>query len=457
MKRLITKEFIQWKNRENRKPLIVRGARQVGKTYSIDEFARNNFSHFLKINFEAQPELKSIFKSNNTEQILQELTILFGIDFMPNETLLFLDEIQTCPEALVSLRYFYEQQPKLHVIAAGSLLDFALNDVQYSMPVGRVEFCYLFPMNFQEFLLALSQEKLLNYIRNYSPGKAFSPVIHSKILEYLKTYFFIGGMPEAVKTFINQNKLSEVERIHSSILTTLQFDFAKYGTRKQQDYLLSVLKYSALNAGKKVKYVNIDSDVRSAMFKETFQRLQMSRIIHKITHTNANQVPLTTNENTNIFKPLFFDIGLSNHLSGIRLISLEEIFTNNQGALAEQFIGQELLTTAPPYLDSKLYYWTREAKSSNSEIDYLYQHQNRIFPIEVKSGKGGTLKSLQVYLFEKKLNTGIRYNLDLPTVGQFSVKVHAAKSEGKLAYQLLSLPLYMCFRIDKLIESILSK
>ena len=454
MNREITNELINWKNRTNRKPLIVRGARQVGKTYTIEQFANTHFKNAIKINFEEQIELKPLFKTQRTEQILNELSILYSTDIIHGETLIFLDEIQACPEAIVTLRYFFEKQPDLHVIAAGSLLDFALTEMSYSMPVGRIEFCYMYPLSFKEFILALSEDRILNYLENYSLDAEFSPAIHNKILDLLRLYLFIGGMPEAVKTYIIEKQLSQVERIHASILTTLQYDFAKYGNRNQQEYLVSVLKYSAQNIGKKVKYANIDKDVRSSYLKESFYRLELARLVHGVRHTSASQIPLASQVNENVYKPLFMDIGLANHLCGIRLIELEKILTSYEGALAEQFIGQELLTISPPYIDPKLYYWTREEKNANAEIDYIYQHNNSIYPIEVKAGKTGSLKSLQVYLFEKKLNLGIRCNLDLPSVGKFKTKVRTRNEDGEIEFTLISLPLYLCFRLPELLNSL---
>ncbi|MCI0696526.1 AAA family ATPase [candidate division KSB1 bacterium] len=452
MYREIDTELLNWKDRENRKPLIVRGARQVGKTHSIEKFARLHFANFIKINFEEQIELKPLFKNFDIDRILNDLSILFSTMISPGRTLIFLDEIQACPEAIVSLRYFYEKRPSLHVIAAGSLLDFTLKEMNYAMPVGRVEFCYMYPMSFKEFLLALSQDRLVSYIQNYELHQDFSQVIHQKILDYLRMYLFVGGMPEAVKTCLTQ-KPPEVERIHSNILTALQFDFAKYGTKQQQEHLLSVFRYCARNVGKKVKYANIDREVRSENLKQAFQRLQSSRLLHLVHHTNASRIPLMNGVKENIYKPLFLDIGLANHLSGIRLIELENILTNNEGALAEQFIGQELLTLTPPYMDSKLYYWTREERNANAEVDYVFQWNNSLIPVEVKAGKTGSLKSLHVYLLEKRLNTAIRFNLDKPSIGTFQTKTSTGKIQTEIEFQLLSLPLYMCFQLPEIINA----
>lgn len=456
MKREIDIALLEWKSRLNRKPLMIRGARQVGKTYSVEEFARKNFENYLKINLEKNTELKSLFKTPDITRIVNELSVLFNIDIIPGKSLIFIDEIQACPEAIVALRYFYEQYPKLHVITAGSLLDHTLKEMNYSMPVGRVEFLHMYPMNFKEFLIALAQDKLLKYINDYSFDVDFSSVIHKKILEHLRLYIFIGGMPEAVKSYSTLEKLTEIERIQSNILQALEYDFAKYGTRRQQEYLVTVLRYSSRNTGNKVKYSNVDRNVRSVYLKEAFHRLELSRLINLVKHTNSSRVPLANGINGNIFKPVFLDIGLANHLGRIKLIDIQNILTTNEGALAEQFIGQELLTQAEKYSDPQLFYWTREERSSNAEIDYIYQEGNMIFPIEVKAGKSGSLKSMHVYLYEKKLKTGIRFNLDLPSMGTFESKVKAGKKSGTLKYNLISLPLYMCFHMSKLLRKIRS-
>ena len=454
MQRKISAELLAWKKRENRKPLVLRGARQVGKTWAVEEFGRVHFKNVVKINFEERIELRSIFKDFDVNRILDELSILFSASLTPGETLLFFDEIQMCPEAIASLRYFYEKRPDLHLIAAGSLLDFTLKEMNYAMPVGRVEFCYMYPMNFKEFLLALSQKRLVSYLENFTPEDNFSELIHRKLLEYLRTYLFVGGMPEAVKIYAGQKQFGEVERTISNILTALQYDFAKYGTKQQQEHLLSVFRYCGRNVGKKVKYTNINRDVRSENLKQAFHRLQLSRIVHLVQHTSAGQIPLMNGVKEKIYKPVFLDVGLANGLSGVRLIDPGEIMTNNEGALAEQFIGQELLTVEPPYVDSRLFYWTREKRSSNAEIDYVFQRNASVFPIEVKAGKTGALKSLQVYLFEKRLRTGVRFNLDLPSIGTFRTKVNARKNQEKIEFQLLSLPLYMCSQLPRIIDGL---
>ena len=452
MKREITQYLKEWKYRKDRNPLILRGARQVGKTYIIEEFAKTDFKNCLKVNLEEKPELKKLFFNNDVKRILTELSILLNEDVSYGSTLFFIDEIQTCPEAIQSLRYFKELIPELHVICAGSLLDHTLNEMKSPMPVGRVEFLYMYPMNFKEFLMAINQEKLVLYIEEFDFTKPFSEVIHNQISQYLRFYFFIGGMPAVVKTYAENDKLSEIQRIHNNILTSIQYDFAKYGTRRQQEYLQIVLKYCGRYPGRKIKYSNIDREIRSTFLKESINKLELSRIIYTVKHSNARKVPLAEHARKDVYKTMFMDIGFVNQFNQIDLTDLENLITANEGMLAEQYIAQELLTIHQAYLSPELFYWSREEKNSNAEIDFIYQHKNKIYPIEVKAGKTGTLKSMQVYLYEKKLKNGIRFNMDIPTIGSFKTMINVPNKNAELSWTLLSLPLYMVSELRRIID-----
>ena len=452
MKRDIIQLLLGWKQRKNRKPLLIRGARQVGKTYAVEMFAKDNFKNYLKINFEEQPELKSLFNGKKPKAIIDELSVLFNTDIEPGKTLLFIDEIQSCAEAIVSLRYFHEQTPELHVIAAGSLLDHTLNEMKLSMTVGRIEFCYMHPMSFREFILALGEKKLSDYLDNFNLKIEISEAIHKKLIDHLRYYLFIGGMPEAVNNYIESKKLTDIERIHNSLLTSFQYDFAKYGTRIQQQHLITTLRYIGQHPCNKIKYVNIDKEVRSGYIKEAILKLEMSKVIHLVKHSSSPGVPLSKYVNDDVYKALFLDIGLSNNMNKIQLTDPLQICTINEGTMAEQFAGQELLTLHPAHIEPSLYFWSREEKNSNSEVDFLYKHKNHIYPVEIKAGKTGTLKSMHVFLFEKKLKTGIRFNTDLPSFGTFNAKVRSGKTNGELSYSLLSLQLYMINQLPRLID-----
>jgi predicted AAA+ superfamily ATPase len=453
MKRFAETYLLEWKNRKRRKPLIIRGARQTGKTYLVEKFAETYSEKFVKVDFEFDVAAHSIFRSKDPTLIKNELSLYFDTDIVEQRTLLFLDEIQACPEAIAALRYFYEKMPDLHVIAAGSLLDFALRDFPYAMPVGRIEFMYLNPMTFEEFLWATTP-RLLEYIRQWSLTDQISTALHSKLKGSLRNFFFTGGMPEAVASYARDQNFIEVQRILGAILTTMQNDFAKYGSRKQQIYLQKVMHYVAVNIGRKVKYVNIDRNVRSGFLKEAFHLLAMSKVVHPVARSDGNGLPLGAEASAMVFKPIFLDVGLVNSLCGLKLLNPEALITIHEGGLAEQFIGQELLNLEPFFQDTRLYFWNREEKNSNAELDYLLSHQNSVIPVEVKAGKTGTLKSLHLFLYAKALQFGLRFNMDRPSLGNFSAKVRLRNQEGHLEYTLLSLPLYLVGQTNRILGEI---
>ncbi len=452
MKRDFSAYLLDWKARKGRKPLIVRGARQVGKTYIIEAFGSSEFDNLLKINFEETPEVKDFFHTNDVLLTIQNLELFFETKITEEKTLLFLDEIQSCPEAIVSLRYFYEKLPGLHVISAGSLLDFTLNNLQYSMPVGRVEFAYLYPLNFLEFLDALGNEKLSNFLKSFSWKAKLSKTIHGKLMKYVRLYYFVGGMPEAIKIYKQTNSLLDVERVHESILRSLEFDFSKYGTPSQQQLMTKLLTFIPKTIGQKFKYSNFDPSIRSDTIKQALLLLSQARIVHLIHSTRASSLPLETGVQEKVFKPLFLDIGLMNHILKLRLSDIDQLMLNNEGNLAEQFIGQELMAAHDFFIDGSLYYWMREKRNSEAEIDYLLEWNNGLLPVEVKAGKTGKLKSLQVFVGEKKIKKALRFNTDLPSKVDVNAMIRLNHSELPINFTLYSLPFYLVQMYRKLME-----
>ncbi|KPA13983.1 ATPase AAA [Candidatus Magnetomorum sp. HK-1] len=450
MKRLAENYLNEWKERQDRKPLIVRGARQTGKTYLIDQFSQR-FTYFLKVDFEFDIDVIPIFKSRDPQRIINELSIFYNIEVKSNKTLIFLDEIQVCPEAIACLRYFYEKMPELHIIAAGSLLDFTLRDFSYSMPVGRIEFLYLNPMSFEEFLLAVNP-KLFNYLQQWSVNEAINDSIHNKLVYYLREFFFVGGMPEAVNSYVINKDYINIQRIQSSIISTMQNDFSKYGNRKQTEYLKKVMLYVSRNIGKKIKYSNIDREVRSKELKEAIQLLSLSKVIHIAYMTKGNGIPLEVETVNNHYKTIFLDIGLVNNICGLKLIDSKDLISSHEGSLAEQFAGQELLNVDYFFENTRLYYWAREKKNANAEIDYLISYGGKVIPVEIKAGKTGTLKSLHLFLYEKKSNIALRFNIDKPSTGKFKNNVPLKKSQDNVEFTLLSLPLYLIGQLERILS-----
>ena len=402
MKRKIDKPLLEWMSRQGRKPLVLRGARQVGKTFSVSEFGRQEFESFIHIDFEIDRGFQKIFDGElSPSNILLQIEAYTGKACIPGKTLLFLDEIQSCPRAMMSLRYFYEKMPELHVIAAGSMLEFALE--HNSFPVGRIEFAWLRPLCFEEFLWALGLEKLTSQIPVIDSKISLPEALYAKLIENLKLYFLVGGMPEAVKSFASSRSLSPVMEIHRSLCHAYFQDFAKYGSRVDRDCLEHVFEQIPPSVGNNIKYTSLYPEKRIEKIKEALLTLEKALIIQKIYSTPANGLPLGADSSSKTFKALFLDIGLMQHLCGVvprDVIDGNDLLDIYRGALAEQFVGQELLVHAGGSENGKMYYWSRAHKSSSAEVDYLLVRNGEIIPVEVKSGSLGRLKSLQIFMSE---------------------------------------------------------
>ena len=445
MKRFTEQYLSDWQRRPDRKPLVLRGARQVGKTYLVEHWGKSHFQTVVKLDLERERDLHSLFDQPDPHKLLEEISLLKGQRLIPGECLLFLDEVQSCPKALAVLRYFHEMMPQLHVIAAGSLLDFALREFTHSMPVGRIEYLFLYPLSFEEFLSATEGEPLVNHLRNFHPGDAISEAIGVRLKESLRRYFFIGGMPEAVHACAQKAALVDIQRIQSSIVQTMQDDFAKYGSRSQQELLQRTFRHVAQNVGLKIKYVNVSRENRAAEVRTALDLLAQSRAVRLVFHTSAGGIPLGAMANEKHFKALFLDIGLANQLCGLNLIPIGELLTVNEGALAEQFVGQELLCSGLPFQDNRLFYWHREARNANAEVDYVVSEGKEILPIEVKAAKGGALRSVFQILREKNRTKAIRFYL-----GRSGIENVAAPGVSSSAIQLLSLPLFLAGQTHRL-------
>ena len=438
MKRDVEKVLKKWKDEKRRYPLLVRGARQVGKSYSIKKFASEDFENLVEINFEQNPKYKACFDTLNPEKIIESISVLSNSDITPGKTLLFLDEIQECPSAIVSLRYFYEQYSDLHVVGAGSLLEFALSQEDFKMPVGRIQYVYLKPLSFLEFLDAIGEEKIRNIIENLSQNNLPSKVIHEHMLSFIRLYSIIGGMPAAVYEYINSKDIKRCLNIQTIIIQTYRDDFGKYASRVKYKYLQKTFYGVPKMVGKKFKYSNIDRDMQSRDLKEALTLLEKAGVVFRVKHTNGNGLPLEAEAKENIFKTVFLDIGLMQNICGLNsdilLTSNEDFIKVNEGAIAEQFVAQELLNYQDCYTQPSLYYWVREAKNSSAEVDYVIPCCSKAIPIEVKSGKTGTLRSMHLYLKKANLSVGVKISL-LPfdyTLPVISIPFYAIKKIPEL-------------------------
>lgn len=410
MKRIIENQLTGWKNSLRRKPLLVRGARQVGKTYSIRQLGRT-FEHFVEVNFELDKAVAAFFSGSlDPEPLCKRLSAFYGKSIIPGQTLLFLDEIQACPDALRSLRFFYEKMPELHVVAAGSLLEFALAEIP-SFGVGRIESLYLYPMSFYEFLSATGHERLIEMTRGASAENPLDEPLHNRMTDLVRTFQLIGGFPEVVAHYVQTQDLLECHTLLDDLLATIRDDFAKYRGRIPSSRLEEVFQSIAMQSGAKFKYSNVHPDLSSAQGKQALDLLVLAGLAHKITHSDAQGLPLGGQVNPKRFKVIPCDTGLYQRLSGLllppQLVMPDSAFVN-AGAVAEVFAGNELLANANPRIRQPLYYWHREQRGSNAETDYVVQIGNAVIPIEVKSGSRGSMQSMRMFLDSHPSPYGIR-------------------------------------------------
>lgn len=401
----------------------------------------------MTVDPERERDLHSLFSQQDPRRMVSELGLLRGQNVTPGKMLLFLDEIQACPPALVMLRYFHELMPELHVIAAGSLLDFALREFEYSMPVGRIEFLHLHPMSFEEFVAATEGEPLVEYLEKWTLAQPPSEALAKRFLQAVRSYFFVGGMPEAVQAYAARKDLLEVQRIQTALVETMQVDFAKYGPRRMHELMRSTYRHIAENVGRKIKFVNISREERAADVRRALELLTLSWVVYPVVHTSANGLPLGAERDERHFKVLFLDIGLVNRLCGLDLVRTEDLVTVNEGSLAEQFVGQQLLCNAPSFADPQLFYWMREARNANAEVDFVINRQQEILPVEVKAGKTGTLRSAFQFLSEKRRRCAVRSHTEPPVIEEIKLP-----GETEPSVQLLSLPLYLVGQLDRLLR-----
>ncbi|MCL5260898.1 MAG: AAA family ATPase [Gammaproteobacteria bacterium] len=437
MQRNIMSQLINWKDSPERLPLLVRGARQVGKTYAIEQFAKEHFEFFVNINFELEPSFANCFQTLKPKEIIANLSLLQNASIIPGKTLVFLDEIQICPNAIMALRYFKEQMPELHIIGAGSLLEFSLNSEELRVPVGRIQYLFMYPLSFAEFLLARGKDALLSHLQKATLQNIPSEIAHNELLKLLREYFILGGMPAVVDNYVKLSNLGSCQNLQSSLIATYRNDFGKYARHAQLKHLIKVFDKTPNLIGKQVKYSHFDSEHPSRDIKAALSLLQKAGVLYKVYAANCTGLPLNSLINEKIFKLLFIDIGLVNRTGKVNIYNLmsDDLILINQGAQAEQFVGQELLTIQNPYEEAEVYYWNRDKPGSLAEVDYVINLHGAIVPIEVKSGKTGKLRSLKQFLHEKNTAIGVQI------------------SQQPLAFKdnILSVPLYMISELPRIL------
>jgi len=411
-KRIIDLHLDNWRKESYRKPLMLRGARQVGKTWAVRRLGQS-FEYFVEVNFEKIKQANILFEKDlEPQKIIAALSLLMKTPIEPGKTLLFFDEIQECPQAIIGLRYFYEEMPSLHVIAAGSLLEFAIEKV--GVPVGRISMLYMHPMSFLEYLVAIGDYRIAEMILQQPVGMPMEEPIHTKILDKLGEYLSIGGMPEVVARWVQtQDPLKALEILHE-IAEAYQQDFEKYARKSQIKYLAQLFRQIPHMIAQEFSYKEIHGEYRKRELAPALQLLEQANIIHTIRHTSGQGIPIGSEVNFEVFKVIYLDVALAQVILGV---DMSIWFLNplqgfeNRGDIAEAFIGQELLCYSSSSSKAQLYFWKKKEKNSQAEVDYLVQNQEMVIPVEVKSSHGSKLTSLRIFLeSHPKSLYGIRFS-----------------------------------------------
>jgi len=438
-----------WLRSTGRKPMVLRGARQTGKTWIVRDLARRHGMDLFEVNFERRPELASCFAAQDPVKVISLLAAAFGRPLHPESALLFLDEIQAAPQVFPALRWFKEDLPGLALISAGSLLDFVLKEHAFSMPVGRIHYFYLEPMSFLEFVRAAGNTPLYEMLRSASFDDPLHDVPHQECLALYRQYALVGGMPEAVGAWLTHGNLNTVLEVQTDLVATLRDDFSKYGMNSE--LLRKTLRSAADQLGGKFMMSRVAEDVRSAAVKEALDKLCLARVLSAVRHSSASGIPLGAEGNERLFKVIVLDTGLVCSQLGLGRLWPDEALSLrlvNSGALAEQFVGQQLRVFMSAHGEPELFYWQRSG-GRQGEVDYLLQIGDQIVPIEVKAGSSGAMKSLHQFMFDKHLERALR--LDANGFSRQEVRVKTTQGDA-VEYTLLSVPIYLAERVGALVR-----
>ncbi|MFZ1984032.1 MAG: AAA family ATPase [Desulfatitalea sp.] len=442
--RNISKILMEWKSKPGRKPLVIRGARQVGKTFAVHRFGHDAFDTFIYINLEHEDHAALFRRMLSVKERLELIQLKFNTKITSGSTLVFIDEVQNSGIAMNQLRYFYEEMPDLHVIAAGSLLEVKMKSEGFAFPVGRVEYCYLHPVTFDEFLAALGETEAQNYIHSVKPGSVIPEEIQAMMMKKYSEYLLVGGMPEAVARYTQTRSFIDVDPVYESILTGLRDDVSKYASVAKTKYIQHIIEHASKYVGLQIKYEKFgESNFRSREMSEAFDVLEKAMIISRVFASASKQMPLISNPKKSP-KLLHLDIGLVNYQAGLRsdIATMNDVNAVFHGQVAEQIVGQTLLAMNPRR-NMNLHYWYREQRGTTSEVDYMMVIGDRLVPVEVKSGKAGTLRSLHNFMDESGSDFALRiYSGHLST--------EQITTHNKKKFTLFSVPFYLLFRIHEL-------
>ena len=413
--RLIDNVLDEWKSEDNHKPILLRGARQIGKSATVRNLAKK-FDYFLEINFEEDKAAKDVFENSNlTPQLLcEKLYSIYDVPIIAGKTLVFFDEIQACIPAISSLRFFYEKMPDLHVIAAGSLLEFALEELP-SFGVGRIRSLFMYPFSFAEFLEANGNVGLLEAINRANTENPMDEATHKRALYFLKLFMLTGGMPAVVAKYVNEKDLRQCQQALDDLIISLRDDFAKYKKRIPAMQISAAFDSVVRQVGSKFVYIDKEQIFSAFQIKNSVELLIMAGLVIPVTHTSANGLPLGAEINPKFRKLLLLDTGVFQRLLGMQLSDIllnDDFDAINKGGIAEMFAGLEILKASSCYEQYRLFYWQREEKNARAEVDFVVQQDMNIVPIEVKSGKQGKMQSMHLFMKEKNSKIGIRTSLE---------------------------------------------
>lgn len=434
MKRQLLQKLKDWQCSPYRKPLLLMGARQVGKTTLLHQFGKESYQNIVSLNFEDQPKLKRLFDNDlEPTRILKDLALALKVNIEPEKTLLIFDEIQECPNALNSLKYFNEEANEYHICGAGSLLGVRMAHTK-GFPVGKVNFETLHPMNFIEFLDALEHPQISEYLQTFKIDQSINNAIHEKILQHLKEYFLVGGMPEAVKKYGETSDFTLVRKTHKEILLAYELDFTKHAPPTLVPKIkacFNSLTNQLAKENKKFIYAMVREGARARGYEDAVQWLLEAGLIHKIYHNHTPKLPLSAYEEQHIFKVYTLDVGLLNTMAELPTAAIlkgNALFQEFHGSLTENFVTQAL---ASQY--QRLHYWT---SGGRAEVDFVLQWEGTIYPLEVKSGTSKRKKSLMIY--REKYNPPIALRTSPQNLDQ---------QDG-----FINVPLYLVGELNRLLE-----
>lgn len=452
--RQIDRFLLEWKDDKYRKPLLLRGARQVGKSSSIRHLG-TSFKYFLEINLEKQTDARPIFETvSDVHEIAERLSMLTGIPVVPGDTLLFIDEIQFSADAIRMLRYFKEDYPELHVVAAGSLLEFALANLS-SFGVGRITSLFMYPLSFKEYLMAMGKGSWIDAIESAAVCKPIFEALHNQLIEALRSFLLVGGMPASVAVWLEDHSYLKCAEIQEDIQQTYFDDFSKYSKKVNPELLRTTLQSVIAQNGSKFVYSRAMESYKITEVKAALQMLCRAGLIYEVKMTSANGLPLGAEVNPKFKKYIFLDTGLMLRVqsldmgdnTGMERFILTSSATDlvNKGALAEMFAGLEFIKNGNTRIQESLFYWENLSRGASAEVDYIASYNMNVLPIEVKSGTSGKMKSLRMFMESKRLNAAIRTSLENFGI----IEIGNAAGEENSSLNINIIPLYAVYNYWK--------